>query len=92
MKCFNCLYSHWGVIAMMIHPQTFRESLENLPLDKIIKERDKIIRKIRRYEKGKIPEDDYMIEPSPETIYMMNNLYLAELCNLIYEKNKWCYE
>ena len=73
---------------MMIHPQTFRESLENLPLDKIIKERDKIIREIRRYEKGKIPEEDYMIEPSPETVYIMNNLYLAELCNLIYEKKK----
>ena len=73
---------------MMIHPQTFRDSLENLPLDKIIKERDKIIREIRRYEKGKIPEEDYMMEPSPETVYTMNNLYLAELCNLIYEKKK----
>lgn len=38
--------------------------------------------------KGKIPEDDYMMDPSPETVYMMNNLYLAELCNLIYEKKK----
>lgn len=56
---------------MMIHPQTFRESLENLPLDKIIKERDKIIREIRRYEKGKIPEEDYMMEPNPETVYMI---------------------
>ncbi|MEE1129479.1 MAG: hypothetical protein UHW99_05790 [Methanobrevibacter sp.] len=73
---------------MMIHPQTFRESLENLPLDKIIKERDKIIREIRRYEKGKIPEEDYGMSPSPETVYMMNNLYLAELCSLIYEKKK----
>ena len=76
----------------MIHPKTYRDSLEDVPLDKIIKERDKIIREIQRYEKGKIPEDDYMIEPSPETVYMMNNLYLAELCNLIYEKNKWCDE
>ena len=73
---------------MMIDPKTFRDSLENLPLDKIIKERDKIIREIRRYEKGKIPEEDYMMEPSPETVYTMNNLYLAELCNLIYEKKK----
>ena len=73
---------------MMIHPKTFRDSLENVPLDKIIKERDKIIREIRRYEKGKIPEDDYMMDPSPETVYMMNNLYLAELCNLLYEKKK----
>ena len=72
----------------MIHPKTYRDSLEDVPLDKIIKERDKIIREIRRYEKGKIPKEDYMIDPSPETVYMMNNLYLAELCNLIYEKKK----
>ena len=78
----------WEEIAMMIDPKTFRDSLENLPLDKIIKERDKIIREIRRYEKGKIPEEDYMMEPSPETVYTMNNLYLAELCFLINEKMK----
>ena len=52
----------------MIHPKTFRESLENATLEEIIKERDKIIREIRRYEKGKIPEDDYMMDPSPETV------------------------
>ena len=73
---------------MMIDPKTFRDSLENLPLDKIIKERDKIIREIRRYEKGKIPEEDYCMSPSPKTVYRMNNLYLAELCYLIIEKDK----
>ena len=35
-----------------------------------------------------MPEEDYGMSPSHETIYMMNNLYLAELCNLIYEKKK----
>lgn len=73
---------------MMIDPISFRKALEDVSLDKIIKERDKIIREIRRYEKGKIPEEDYGMSPSPETVYMMNNLYLAELCNLINEKNK----
>ncbi len=38
--------------------------------------------------KGKIPEEDYCMSPNPETIYIMNNLYLAELCYLIYEKCK----
>ena len=73
---------------MMIDSETFRKAFENATLEEIIKERDRLIREIRRYEKGKIPEDDYMMEPSPETVYMMNNLYLAELCNLIYEKKK----
>ena len=72
---------------MMIDPKTFRKGLENAPLDKIIRERDSIIREIRRYEKGKIPEEDYCMSPSPETIYKCNQLYLAELCYLIYEKN-----
>ena len=36
---------------------------------------------------GKIPEEDYCMSPSPETIYKCNQLYLAELCYLIYEKD-----
>ena len=72
----------------MIDLASFREAFKKATINEIIKERDKIIREIRRYEKGKIPEDDYMMDPSPETVYMMNNLYLAELCNLIYEKKK----
>ncbi|MBQ6629892.1 MAG: hypothetical protein IJH65_13885 [Methanobrevibacter sp.] len=73
---------------MMIDPTTFRKALENATLDKIIKERDKLIREIRRYEKGKIPEDEYCMDPSPEVVYRMNNVYLAELCYLIIEKDK----
>ena len=71
---------------MMIDPKDYRDSLEEAPLDKIIKERDKIIREIRRYEKGKIPEEEYWIDPSPEVVYIVHNLYLVELCNLIIEK------
>ena len=78
--------SNWGEITMMIDPVTFRKGLEDAPLDRIIKERDQIIREIRRYEKGKIPEEDYMMDPSPEVVYYCNNLYLAELCFLINEK------
>lgn len=70
----------------MIDPKTFRNMLENESLDKIIKERDKLIREIRRFEKNKIPDENYLIDPSPETIYMCNQLYLAELCYLVYEK------
>jgi len=72
----------------MIDPKTFRNQYEDATLEEIIKERDKLIREIRRYEKGKIPKEDYMMDSSPEVVYYCNNLYLAELCHLINEKNK----
>ena len=71
---------------MMIHPKEFREIFEDATLDEIIKERDKLIREIRRYEKGKISLEELGRCPSPDTVYRMNNLYLAELCYLIHEK------
>ena len=70
----------------MIDPKSFRERFENATLDEIIKERDKLIREIRRYEKGKISLEELSRCPSPETVYYCNNLYLAELCYLINEK------
>ena len=73
---------------MMIHPKSFREAFEDAPLDKIIKERDKLIREIRRYEKGKLSLEELTMDPSPEVVYMMNNEYLAELCHLIHEKHR----
>ncbi|MBE6509632.1 MAG: hypothetical protein E7Z77_09535 [Methanobrevibacter sp.] len=73
---------------MMVDPVSFRKALENATLKEIIKERDKLIREIRRYEKGKILEEECWASPSPEMIYFMNNLYLAELCYLINEKDE----
>ena len=75
-------------MQMMIDQETFRKSFENATLKEIIKERDRLIREIRRHEKGKIPEEDYCMSPSPKTVYRMNNAYLAELCYLIIEKDK----
>ena len=74
------------VIKLMLDPISVRKSLENESLDKIIKERDAIIREIMRFEKNKIPQEDYLIDPHPKTIYTCKFLYLAEICNLIYEK------
>lgn len=75
-------------MTMMISPKTFRGAFENATLEEIIKERDKLIREIRRYEKGKTSLDEITMDPSPEVVYMMNNLYLAELCHLIHEKHQ----
>lgn len=75
-------------MPMMFDPVTFKKGFENETLEEIIKERDNIIRAIRRYEKDKIPEEEYYMDPSPEFVYYCNNLYLAELCYLINEKIK----
>ena len=73
---------------MMVDPVSFRKSLENATLKEIIKERDKLIREIRRFEKGKTSLDEITMDPSPEVVYMMNNEYLAELCYLINKKER----
>lgn len=74
---------------MMISPDAYRNNFEKASLKEILKERDALIREIRRYEKGKIPEEDYLIIPDPETVYLCNNLYLAELCYLIEHKMRF---
>ena len=66
-------------MAMMIDPASFREAFKKATINEIIKERDKIIREIRRYEKGKIPEDDYMMDTSPETVYMIKIFFKKKL-------------
>lgn len=72
---------------MMIDPVTFRKSLENATLEELIKKRDELILEIRRYEKDKDLMEDNIIEPTPKFVYMMNNEYLSEVCNLINEKS-----
>ncbi len=39
---------------MMIDPKSFRERFKDVTLDEIIKEKDMLIREIRRYENGKM--------------------------------------
>lgn len=73
---------------MLTDPETFRKAYEKATLKEIIKERDRLIREIRRYEKGKIPEEDYCKNSDPDVIYLCINSYLAELFYLIEEKTK----
>ena len=61
---------------------------KNDPLEKLQKERNKIIREIWNFEKHEeeIMEDscDY---PAPDTIYLWNLDYLIEILKLIIEKS-----
>ena len=72
---------------MMLSPETFIQiECENKSYKELLRIRDSLIMQIRAFEKGKVPEKEYQILPSPVTIYRVNLEYLGELCRLISEK------
>lgn len=78
---------------MMISPQSFIENLENKEYEILIKEKNKLIDDIKRFEENKNTDSDIFMDPSPEVIYQCNLLYLSELCKLIHDKfNKRIWE
>lgn len=68
---------------MMISPQTYRRQHENDSIEKLKKERDRLIKSIWKYEKGDIPEEARRRNPSPGTIYSCNCEYLAVVLKMI---------
>ena len=69
---------------MMLSPESFVENLKDLPFDKLKKERDKLYREIRSFEKQNNEETETLcIDPSPEVVYQMNLKYLGKLCELM---------
>ena len=78
---------------MVISPQSFVENLENKEYETLIKEKNKLIDEIKRFEENKMTDSEICMDPSPEVIYQCNLLYLSELCKLIHDKfNKRIWE
>ena len=72
---------------MMIDPKIYSESIRNESLTELKKERNRLIEEIREYENAMYDDNIVMISnPDPETIYLNNHLYLAEVCRLIGER------
>ncbi len=75
---------------MMISPDWFRESLKDLSYLELIRERDRLIRFMRKYEKnekaGDRSDPAWRICPAPDVRYQMYFDYLAQLCGLMREK------
>ena len=72
---------------MMIDPKIYSESIRNESLTELKKERNRLIKEIREYENAMDDDNIVMISnPNPETIYLNNHLYLAEVCKLIGER------
>ncbi len=75
---------------MMISPNSFVEGLKDADYKTLIKERNRLVRDLKDFEKYDMDSDrtgpGWMILPSPETIYQMNLEYMAALCTFMQEK------
>lgn len=71
---------------MMISPLTFIElKCKGKKYGELLKIRDEIIDEMYAFEEGELPEEDWMMLPSPKTRYHWNLECLGELCKLILE-------
>ena len=72
---------------MMIDPKIYSQSIRNENLTELKKERNRLIEEIMEYENALDDDNIFMTgNPDPETIYLNNHLYLAEVCKLIGER------
>ena len=75
---------------MMISPEMYAEQFKNATYKEMIKERDSLIRYIRKYEKlekaGDRSGEEWMIHPQPDVRYRMQMEYLAALLLLMKDK------
>ena len=75
---------------MIIPPESYIEQFKNASYDDLIKERDRLIKKIIKYEKSE--EDDknsdvkIIINPSPDVMYVFQLEYLSMLCKLMKDR------
>ena len=79
----------------MMAPQSYVDDLEGESYEKIIKERDKLIREIRHFEKHReeiMNSEEAQICPSPDVIYQWNLDALGFLCMSISRKFNEKYE
>lgn len=68
----------------MISPESYMETIKNLTLEQLVKERNKLIRELHRFEKRSDDENlEIFIHPSPEVVYQCNNEYLIKVTELI---------
>lgn len=75
---------------MMISPQSYVKEHENDTFEELNKERNELVKSIKRLEKKLFSEEkmneEVMVCPGTDVEYQMDLLYLAELCNFMSEK------
>ena len=79
---------------MMISPESYIEKLQDNSYEELLKVRDRLIRKVRHFEKHKaeIMNQELVIHPSPDVVYQWNLEALGMLFKLLQEKFNEEYE
>lgn len=65
-----------------------KEQIENLSTEALILKRDEILFSIKKFENKEIPTEDYLVKPSPQTIYLCELEDLITIINELIIRNK----
>ena len=69
---------------MMVSPEGYIEMLKDKSYMGLMKERDSLLREIRRFEKDKDQSgEEWIVNPSPDVRYQMNLQYIGKICDLM---------
>lgn len=69
---------------MMISSESYMETIKDLNFEQLVKERNKLIKELHRFEKKIYDVDmEVVIHPSPDVVYQCNNQYLIKVTELI---------
>ena len=75
---------------MMISPQTYISRFKSATYTDLIKERDRLIYELRRFEQNEMNGDrsgeEWLIDPNPKVRYQCSQEYLSELCALMRDR------
>ena len=61
---------------MMVDNKTYKMIIKEYDIDQLCKERNDLLKEIKRFESNQISEEEKMMKPDPLTTYQMNNEYL----------------
>lgn len=68
---------------MMISPEGYRKELENLTPEELYERKKGLEKFINDYENNNLPQQDYLVKPSPQTRYGLYKEYLDEVIDEI---------
>ncbi len=75
---------------MMISPQTYISRFKSATYTDLIRERNRLIDELRKFEKSLMSGDrsgeEWLMDPDPEVRYQCSVEYLAELCELMRDR------